>query len=810
MKPLDETVEPKPAKSDISPDDPRVTRALEEYLALVEAGKKPDREAFLARDPEIAAALAECLGGLEFLRMNAPKLQTPVAEPPEPLARQALGDYHIVREVGRGGMGIVYEATQLSLGRRVALKVLPFAATLDAKQLQRFKNEAQAAANLHHPHIVPVYAFGCERGVHYYAMQFIEGQTLAGLIDGLRGEPAEHAADAETRSLHGPLASPNEKPTAPTVPMARATTVRTAVEPAHWRTAARFGAQAAEALEHAHQLGVIHRDVKPANLLIDMQRHLWVTDFGLARCVNDAGMTMTGDLLGTLRYMSPEQASARRGLVDHRTDVYSLGATLYELLTLRPVFDGAERAELLRQILHEDPVPPRRIRPEIPADLETIVLKALEKNVTERYATAQELADDLRRFIEDRPIQARRPGVVDRLGKWSRRHRSLVASAVALLLLAVVGLAVSTFLIGQEQARTRAAYEMEAQARAREADAREREAQSRGRAEDNFDQARRAVNSFAQIAIDMADDPKMRPLRRQLLEAALAYYKEFQKQQGDNPKMQEELAESHYKVATILSEMGRQEEVISQLDQARKIMNDLAVKFPTVPEYNAGVVIIDHDLGVVQEGIAIRLLKQKQVQEELRLTESQVKQINQLGDQRQNAYRNTTSNTANTAATATPEALRQKAEEVQAMEKALTNLLLAEQQRRFQQLLLQQRGTRALQESQVADVLKLTTEQLDRICAIQGETRRATGRNVAIGRADGKEIRDRVVNVLTPDQKAKWKQLTGEPFQGQLLPGGVFINNVQNGYGGAMSITNISVNPAPRAVPPGVPPVKKD
>jgi WD40 repeat protein/tetratricopeptide (TPR) repeat protein len=199
--------------------------------------------------------------------------------------------------------------------------------------------------------------------------------------------------------------------------------------------------QAAEALEHAHQLEVVHRDVKPGNLLVDGRGHLWVTDFGLAHCQSQAGLTMTGDLVGTLRYMSPEQALAKRVVVDHRTDVYSLGATLYELLTLRPAFPGNDRQELLRQIAFEEPVRPRRLDQKVPGELETVVLKALEKNPADRYATAQEMADDLRRFLEDRPIRARPPTVVQRLRKWARRHRPLVVSLTACFAIVLVAIA---------------------------------------------------------------------------------------------------------------------------------------------------------------------------------------------------------------------------------------------------------------------------------------------------------------------------------------------------------------------------------
>jgi hypothetical protein len=217
---------------------------------------------------------------------------------------------------------------------------------------------------------------------------------------------------------------------------------------------ARWGIQAAEALEHAHALGIVHRDVKPGNLMVDGQGRLWVTDFGLARTAAASDLTLSGDLLGTLRYMAPEQALARHGLVDHRADVYGLGVTLYELLTLRPAVGGKDRQEVLLNISFAEPKKPSVANRGVPRDLETVVLKALAKNPAERYATARDLADDLRRFLEDRPIQARRPGLGQRLRKWARRHRALVGAAVVCLLVAGAALAGSVgWAAGERRAR---------------------------------------------------------------------------------------------------------------------------------------------------------------------------------------------------------------------------------------------------------------------------------------------------------------------------------------------------------------------
>ena len=204
-------------------------------------------------------------------------------------------------------------------------------------------------------------------------------------------------------------------------------TLRSSGSAAFYRTAAQLAVQAAEALEHAHSCGVVHRDIKPSNLLVDERGCLWLTDFGLASVESGADLTMTGDLLGTLRYMSPEQTLGSRVVLDHRTDIYSLGTTLYELITLKPAFDAAERIELLRQINDQEPLAPRHINPAIPADLETVVLKAMSKDVASRYASAQHMADDLRRFLENKPIQARRPSIFERAANglpgmphWSR------------------------------------------------------------------------------------------------------------------------------------------------------------------------------------------------------------------------------------------------------------------------------------------------------------------------------------------------------------------------------------------------------
>jgi serine/threonine protein kinase/Flp pilus assembly protein TadD len=416
---------------------------IDQVTARLQAGEAIDWNSLLRDHPEHADELRRLRPALDVLDELSRSGSSAAAVPAEDAGGVpgALGDFRVLREVGRGGMGVVYEAEQVSLRRRVALKVLPLAATMDSRQLARFHNEARAAAGLHHTNIVPVYAVGTERGTHYYAMQFIDGQDLASLVAQLREQAGRRPPEpeAETRTI------------------ARLSTERGARPREHYRTVARLGIQAAEGLDHAHQMGIVHRDVKPANLLVEADR-LWITDFGLAQIQSDTRLTMTGDLLGTLRYMSPEQALAQRAIVDHRTDVYSLGATLYELLTLEPAFPARDRQELLRQIAFEEPAAPRRLDRNVPAELETIVLKAMEKGPEHRYGTAQELADDLERFLRDEPIRARRPSLRQRLGKWGWRHRTAVTAATACLVVTVAALVGSIgWALGDQRARQRQA-----------------------------------------------------------------------------------------------------------------------------------------------------------------------------------------------------------------------------------------------------------------------------------------------------------------------------------------------------------------
>ncbi len=669
-------------------DDPRLRATVQDYLAALEAGQRPDRQAFVAQHPDLADVLLPYLEALDAVHGASPRLDRNASESLS-TTPESLGDYRIVREIGRGGMGTVYEAVQLSLGRRVALKVLPMAAALDPRQLQRFKIEAQAAAQLHHPNIVPVYAIGCERGLHFYAMQLIDGRSLAEVI-----------AERSEASRRAPNTAPMQA--APTGGPIHEESIRSNQTREGCRTAARLAAQVADALEFAHEAGVVHRDVKPANLLIDSRGEVWVADFGLAHIATATGLTLPGEVLGTLRYMCPEQAGALRVLADPRADVYSLGATLYELLTLRPIFDGLTHARLLHQILHEDPKPLRQVDRTIPVDLETIVLKAVSKDPGERYASAGEVAADLRRFLDDRPILARRPTLLDETTRWARRHRGVVVSAVLALLVSVAALTVAMCL-------TAWAYDREAQ-RAREA------VEQRQRAEENLHEARRALELFTRVAEEeLAGNPIAEGVRRRLLEVALVYYQDFIDRHRADPDLQAELEASRGRAETILNELTT----------------------------------------LIYAG-RYGLLHQMSVQKELRLNQDQRDALARIAA----PFRNHFSEAQGLSAA---ERERRFLVLAQNQETEVAGLLTDAQMRRFQQLALQQRGVRAFSDPDVIVALGLTVEQRKRIKAIEEKDGPRPG--LGRPGWDSNRARDRIfAEVLTANQKRKWNDLLGKPF----------------------------------------------
>ncbi|HLJ95665.1 MAG TPA: protein kinase [Gemmataceae bacterium] len=460
-----------PVSSSLSVED-----LAEEFLERQRQGQRPTVAEYVERYPHLAEEIRAFFPALGLIEQLKPRSgdqtgsEPAAAAPEEPGAPlEQLGDYRILREIGRGGMGIVYEAEQEALGRRVALKVLLGPAAQDTKMLARFRRESRTAAQLHHTNIVPVFDVGQQNGLCYYAMQFIRGQALDEVFRELQrlqtgskpGSAKEAAAPAGflARSLwtgkYAPAAASgtvdHEPGVTPAVkPMPGPAETTTAALPDHselssvasnyqryCRNVARLGLQAAQALAYAHAHGIIHRDIKPANLLLDTSGVLWVGDFGLVK-TQDPALTDTGDLVGTLRYMAPERF---RGECDARADVYALGLTLYELLVLRPAFDGKHRLHLVDQIGRQEPARPRVLDRRIPRDLETILMKAIDKDPKRRYPSAADMAEDLRRYLADEPIKARRIGPLERLGRWGRRNPLVAGLSAAVVLITALGFA---------------------------------------------------------------------------------------------------------------------------------------------------------------------------------------------------------------------------------------------------------------------------------------------------------------------------------------------------------------------------------
>ncbi len=304
---------------------------------------------------------------------------------------RSFGDYELLEEIARGGMGIVYKARQTSLGRVVALKMILAGQLASEAEVARFRTEAEAAAGLQHPNIVAIHEVGQHHGQHYFSMDYVAGPSLGDL------------------ARLGPLAP---------------------------RRAAAYVRTIAEAIHYAHGQGTLHRDLKPSNILLDARDRPRVTDFGLAKLA-DAGrsLTVTGAVVGTPSYMSPEQAAGgRRGEVGPASDVYSLGTILYELLVGRPPFDAETTLRIVLQVLEAEPLSPRRLNPSVPRDLETICLKCMAKSPARRYGSAQKLADDLGRYLDGEPIRARPPGLAGRVARWARRRPALAVTMAALAL----------------------------------------------------------------------------------------------------------------------------------------------------------------------------------------------------------------------------------------------------------------------------------------------------------------------------------------------------------------------------------------
>lgn len=488
-----------------------LSEILDEYLQQLESGQAIPREQLLSRYPELSLpvrdALLLYLDKLEELYRVADFQSVPGGD----LSGRVLGRYNLDREIGRGGMGIVFTAFEPDLDRQVAVKLLPMAAMLEPKYIERFRGEARAAASLQHPNIVPVYSIGEDSGIHYYAMRWIDGHSLDQRI-----------------SLHR----------------------QRGTHPATNSALLQF-ADIAEALQEAHAFGIVHRDVKPSNLILDHDGKLWIADFGLARFQGSHGLTCTGEMVGTMRYMSPEQAAGRSEWVDHRTDIYSLGATLYEFLSGQAAIPGEEGPGILRTIATQTPTPIKHLRPELPADLQTVLQKAMARHRDDRYATAQEFAEDLRRLAYGQPISTRLVSRFVLAGRWMEAHSRMVSMLCAIIIAVVTLGAVAAFRVHHliSEAHELAVKNLEM------AHAMERERSS-------------TIDQLAMV-------PGVEDVRQRLIKSELEYYSSFVQQASRDSLMQGELARAYHRMACLTAELGNLQPALLHFARSEALYADL-------------------------------------------------------------------------------------------------------------------------------------------------------------------------------------------------------------------------------------------
>jgi serine/threonine-protein kinase len=595
-----------------SESERRLEEILAAFLAAEDAGQSPELESLLKQHPDLAVELRAFLGVYDRVRVLAAPLRAvaSVAGGPAELADRDVvstlpashqpvgittemtdaitaivnveagptddpdatapvipeappecdlldagtrvryfGDYELLRVLGRGGMGIVYKARQLSLNRPVALKMLQAGTLASEDDLRRFQNEAEAVAMLDHPHIVPILEVGQYEEQRYFSMKLIGGPSL-------------------DRKLGAYMTDP--------------------------KAAARLVRTIAEAVHHAHQRGILHRDLKPGNVLLDERGEPHVTDFGLAKRVQaDSELTQSGAILGTPAYMAPEQASGQRGMVTTSTDVYGLGAILYALLTGKAPFGGDSPVETLEQVRERTPAPPSKLNPRVPRDLEIIAMKCLEKDPTRRYASAQALADDLRRYVGGESILARPVWLPIRTWMWCRRKPVLACLAAALALAMLISVFGSIGLVVIERARRR-------------------EAEARMEAELNFVMAQKAVEDYLtsvseNTLLKEQDSLDSRGLRRELLENALKYYRRFVDQRSQDPLVRRELANAYFSIGKINRELGSPQEALRVWASARAIWEALVAADPHDREAAARLADCYLAIGKVQYRIADNL-----------------------------------------------------------------------------------------------------------------------------------------------------------------------------------------------------------
>ena len=594
-------------RADAVPEAEQLDDVILAYLEAVEVGESPDRAAWLARYPHLADELAAFFADQDQFssliapisadtpRLSSPRLPNTVAHAaPAPAAPPAAGrvidDYELIEEIACGGMGVVYKARQRSLGRLVALKMIRSGNLALPEDVARFRLEAEAVASLDHPNIVPIYDVGEHEGQPYFSMKLIDGGSLAAASGGARSRAA-------------------------------------------LRDAARLMATVARAVHHAHQRGILHRDIKPANILLDRNGAPHVTDFGLAKRLAEAvpgvgtttparNLTQKGIAVGTPSYMAPEQADGLKKQVTVAADVYSLGAVLYELLTGRAPFVGDTPLETLLQVLDSQPPRPRSLARAVPRDLETICLKCLEKDPARRYASAEDVADDLQRFLGGEPIHARPVGPAGRLWSWCRRSPVVAGLAAALAVAVVTGLVAVTVFWLRAEAHARSADDVgklyhgamiqeeiervRAEAALAQADAERRRAEKhRQEAEENFRQAHEVVE---RICMRLSEErlsafQGLQPLRKEILELGLKYYQGFVAQRDDDPALKADLAKAHFQVGRLAGLVGTKRDALASYERSLKTYDELLAADPKNARYREEIGMTCINLGAIQEAI---------------------------------------------------------------------------------------------------------------------------------------------------------------------------------------------------------------
>jgi serine/threonine-protein kinase len=570
----------------------------DEFLARCKRGEKPTIREYCDRHPDLADEIRDVFEAVLMVEDLKPGSSNVSGSAGESLSGngkrlEQVGGYRILCEIGRGGMGVVYEAEQQALGRRVALKVLPRASAGDGSAQVRFQREAKAAARMHHTNIVPVFDVGSDGEHLYYAMQLIHGQGLDLVIQDLKrlrsksragpgsagvADDRSIAASLVTGKFEQEILAPEQEtdskataayeeslPSSAVLPGQSEMSTATSNRRAYFRSVAQIGVQTAAALSYAHSRGIIHRDIKPGNLILDTTGNVWVTDFGLAK-TGDGAMTHTGDILGTIRYMSPERF---RGQCDVRADVYALGMTLYELLTLKAAHASEDRLKLIELVRTSEPSSPRTVDARIPLDLETIVMKAIDKDPKRRYQSADEMAEDLQRFVNDEPIKARRVGAVERFTRWCRRNPVVAGLTAAVLALMAVGTAISTW---QAVVATRARADLERK--------NEELAAEQAKVQARFDMAVKAIETFhTGVSEDMLlKNPQFKELRAKLLREAARFYEDMEKLLAGqtDARSRKTLAAGYFQLGELLEKLGSQPEALAVHRKGLTVRRELA------------------------------------------------------------------------------------------------------------------------------------------------------------------------------------------------------------------------------------------